>query len=177
MPFTDQANCHITRDVGEVLIVGATGYSLQKTMRNFDRGTAGCSRFFDWVIFDEASQILMPQAMLSLIHGKGNVIFLGDVCQLPPVIRSSIFKEERAREGDNVPTVAAESRCSLLDIFLRHYPPEFLNDPHRFNVAITRACRKLIVVGSKIFFEAVANSEKQLRANACFKDFFSPARN
>ncbi|NIA19426.1 MAG: AAA family ATPase, partial [Xanthomonadaceae bacterium] len=323
------------RDAGEVLlsshlIVGATGYGLQKMMRNFDRGTDGCSRFFDWVIFDEASQMLIPQAVLSLIHGKANFLFLGDVCQLPPVIRSSIFKEEMtAAEGENVSTVAAESRCSLLDILLRRYPgrsrqlevtyrmnaeicrfpsrtwygdrlhpapenararlsltgvlgnelldtiidpqkpvalvgvkhhgceqesaveadvlsrlagrlmrdygicqgqlaiisphraqnnlisralsallgdsgelpvidtverlqgaerdvilfgftcsdsdlvlAEFLNNPHRFNVAITRARRKLIVVGSKIFFEAVANSEKQLRANACFKDFF-----
>ncbi|MCW5207907.1 hypothetical protein VU11_04435 [Desulfobulbus sp. US2] len=49
---------------------------------------------------------------------------------------------------------------------------EFLNNPNRFNVAITRARHKLIVVGSETFFAAVAQSEESLRANVCFKEFF-----
>ena len=315
------------------LIVGATGYGLQALLQNDNHRDDNITRLFDWVIFDEASQILTPQALLSLIHGKGNFLFLGDVCQLPPIIRSSIFKEEVVDEAENASSVAAESRCSLLDILFRRYPhrhrqlevtyrmnaeicrfpgqtwydgrlrpaaeivrsrlsltgmlgddlldmiidpekpvvlvgvnhqgcgqesaveadilsrlagrfmrdyginkeqmaiisphraqnnviagslsellgsvndlplidtvermqgaerdvilfgftcsdpdlvlAEFLNNPNRFNVAITRARRKLIVVGSKTFFEAVANSEKQLRANACFKDFFAYCR-
>jgi superfamily I DNA and/or RNA helicase len=48
---------------------------------------------------------------------------------------------------------------------------EFLNNPNRFNVAITRARHKLIVVGSETFFTAVARNEESLRANVCFKDF------
>ncbi len=326
------------RDAREVLrspylIVGATGYGLQAMMQHYHEHDGNSPELFDWIIFDEASQLLTPQALLSLIYGKGNFLFLGDVCQLPPVIRSSIFKEERENEPEYVPSVAAESRCSLLDILLRRYPQrhrqlevtyrmnaeicrfpsrmwyggclqpavensrsrllltgvlgndlldriidpekpvvlvglnhqgceqesaeeadilsrlagrllqnygickeqiaiisphraqnnaiaralslllggvdnlpvidtverlqgaerdvilfgftcsvtdlvlaEFLNNPHRFNVAITRARRKLIVVGSKIFFEALANSEKQLLANACFKEFFQFCR-
>ena len=47
----------------------------------------------------------------------------------------------------------------------------FLNNPERFNVAITRARHKLIIVGSKTLFTAVAQNEESLRANACFKEF------
>ena len=315
------------------LIVGATGYGLRAMLGHGCTNGGSYTKFFDWVVFDEASQMLTPQAMLSLVHGKGNFIFLGDTCQLPPVIRSSIFKEERGNGSEYVPSVAAESRCSVLDILLRRYPrrhrqlevtyrmnaeicrfpsrrwyggrlqpavensrsrlsltgvlgndlfdriidpekpvvlvemnhqgcvqesaeeagllshlagrllqdygikkeqmaiisphraqnnaisralslllggvenlpvidtverlqgaerdvvlfgftcsdsdlvlSEFLNNPQRFNVAITRARQKLIVVGSKTFFETVANSEKQLQANACFKDFFEFCR-
>ncbi len=315
------------------LIVGATGYGIQAMMRHGHKGDGIFSKLFDWVIFDEASQMLTPLAMLSLMYGKGNFVFLGDVCQLPPVISSSIFKEEMVGEDQQVPSVAAESRCSVLEILLRRYPQrrrqlevtyrmnagicrfpsqtwyggrlhpaaenawarlsltgtlgndlldsiidpekpvvllgvnhrgcgqesvaeanllsrlagrfmchygiskeqiaiisphraqnnaisralslllggvgdlpvidtverlqgaerdvilfgftcsdldlvlaEFLNNPNRFNVAITRARRKLVVVGSQIFFEAVANSEKQLQANACFKEFFEYCR-
>jgi superfamily I DNA and/or RNA helicase len=49
---------------------------------------------------------------------------------------------------------------------------EFLNNPNRFNVAITRARQKLIVVGSETFFTAIAQNEESLRANVCFKEFF-----
>ena len=53
-----------------------------------------------------------------------------------------------------------------------HILSEFLNNPNRFNVAMTRARKKLIIVGSKTFFSAIAQTEKQLQANTCFKAFF-----
>jgi superfamily I DNA and/or RNA helicase len=53
---------------------------------------------------------------------------------------------------------------------------EFLNNPKRFNVAITRARKKLIVVCSEAFISAVAQNEKALVANACFKAFFEHIR-
>ncbi|MCI5143740.1 MAG: hypothetical protein D3909_18855, partial [Candidatus Electrothrix sp. ATG1] len=46
-------------------------------------------------------------------------------------------------------------------------------NPNRFNVAITRARHKLIVVGSETLFTAVAHNEESLRANVCFKEFFA----
>ncbi|MBW1637131.1 MAG: hypothetical protein JRJ68_12755, partial [Deltaproteobacteria bacterium] len=49
---------------------------------------------------------------------------------------------------------------------------EFINNPNRFNVVLTRARQKIIVVGSKLFFRSVASAEKQLQDNRCFKDFF-----
>ncbi|WLE97567.1 MAG: DEAD/DEAH box helicase [Candidatus Electrothrix communis] len=319
------------------LILGATGYGLAHLQKNKKLPT----KPFDWVIFDEASQILLPQAMLSLVHGKGNFLFLGDVHQLPPVIRSAPIKEDTINQFDHVEhqgnhendendeALESEVRRSLLTVMLHRYPqqsvfldltyrmnaeicafpsriwydsrlhpapanatarlslkgrlsnapldriidPEkpvvlvradhhgcgqesiieaeimarlahrllskyglqkeqlalisphraqnnritrrltellggsddlplvdtveriqgaerevilfgftcsdpdqvlgdFLNNPNRFNVAITRARHKLIVVGSETFFAAVAQNEENLRANVCFKEFF-----
>jgi superfamily I DNA and/or RNA helicase len=53
---------------------------------------------------------------------------------------------------------------------------EFLNNPNRFNVAITRARQKLIVVGSRTFFSTIPHTEKALKANSCFKAFFEFCR-
>ena len=47
----------------------------------------------------------------------------------------------------------------------------FLNNPNRFNVVMTRARKKLIVIGSKVFFSTIPNWEKELKNNACFKEF------
>jgi hypothetical protein len=319
------------------LILGATGYGLAHLQKNKKMST----KPFDWVIFDEASQILMPQAMLSLVHGKGNFLFLGDVHQLPPIIRSALVEKESIDDPDHVHVahqgnhendkdLESEVRRSLLTLMLHRYPQqsvfldltyrmnaeicafpsrtwydsrlrpapanaaarlslkgrlsndpldriidpekpvvlvradhhgcgqesiieaeimarlahrllskyglqkeqlalisphraqnnritrrltellgnsddlplidtveriqgaerevilfgftcsdpdqvlgEFLNNPNRFNVAITRARHKLIVVGSETFFTAVAQNEESLRANACFKEFFA----
>jgi superfamily I DNA and/or RNA helicase len=65
------------------LILGATGYGLY---RLFDSQAGHFPAFFDWIIFDEASQVVVPQALLSLVYGKGQYVFCGDVRQLPPVI-------------------------------------------------------------------------------------------
>jgi superfamily I DNA and/or RNA helicase len=58
-----------------------------------------------------------------------------------------------------------------------HMMSEFLNNPHRFNVAITRARQKLIVVGSRAFFLTIPQDEEALQANTCFKEFFQFCRN
>ena len=319
-------------NAGEVLgcpylILGATGYGLEKMLRA-QEGAAG-QKPFDWIIFDEASQLLLPQALPALIHGKENFLFLGDIRQLPPIIRSSVFTDADDTEPG---AISGEIRCSVLEILLRRYPrqcrlldvtfrmndaicrfpsetwyggllhpaqdnvasrlvlrgpaqhdflakiidpekpvvlvetdhlgcgqksmveaellagiagrlikdhgirPEdiaiisphraqnsaigaclsgllghnelpvidtvermqgaerevilfgftcsdydgifsdFLNNSNRFNVILTRTRRKLIVVGSKIFFGSVAHTEEQLRANACFKNFFTYCR-
>ena len=54
-----------------------------------------------------------------------------------------------------------------------HVMSEFLNNPNRFNVVITRARKKLIVIGSRIFFSSIPSTEKGLQNNACFKKFYA----
>jgi superfamily I DNA and/or RNA helicase len=53
-----------------------------------------------------------------------------------------------------------------------HLASPFLNNPNRFNVAITRARHKLVVVGSTAFFAQVPPDDTALRANYCFKAFY-----
>ncbi len=332
-PGKDSMQVEPCNDPGAVfgspyLLVGATGFGLYNMLQRKEE-SATPPPSFDWVIFDEASQLLVPQALLSLIHGKGNFLFLGDVRQLPPIIRSSIFKHE---QDEQETSFAAEMRCSVLEILLKRYPhqsrqldvtyrmneiicrfpsqtwydgrlypdaarrnnrlapagttdhdlltdiidpqkpvvlvgvnhqgcsqeaeeearlladiagrllrdhgveadqiailsphraqnnaiagclahlsgddkqpvidtvermqgaerdviifgftcsdpdlvfSEFINNPNRFNVVLTRARQKIIIIGSKLFFESVASTEKQLRANACFKNFFKYCR-
>ena len=65
------------------LILGATGYGFYSLFNSKDEGFPLA---LDWMIFDEASQVPVPQALLSLIYGKGNFLFLGDIHQLPPII-------------------------------------------------------------------------------------------
>ncbi|WP_020588434.1 DEAD/DEAH box helicase [Desulfobacter curvatus] len=65
------------------LILGATGYGFYSLFHSKDKGFPLA---LDWIIFDEASQIPVPQALLSLIYGRGNFLFLGDVHQLPPIV-------------------------------------------------------------------------------------------
>lgn len=68
-------------DENSSLILGATGFGIYELLegKNFPQ-------LFDWVIFDESSQVLPSYALLSLIFGKGNALFYGDTQQLPPVL-------------------------------------------------------------------------------------------
>jgi superfamily I DNA and/or RNA helicase len=50
-----------------------------------------------------------------------------------------------------------------------HLTSEFLNSPNRLNVAMTRARKKLIIVGSKAFFSMIPHTESLLAKNSCFK--------
>jgi Cdc6-like AAA superfamily ATPase len=328
-PKMQVEECQNARDLQAepYAVCGATGYGLYRMLHN--REAKGTPAPFDWVIFDEASQLLLPQALLSLIHGKGKFLFLGDVQQLPPIIRSQVHEEDTIQGED---LFATEIRSSVLEILLKRYPmpsrqlnvtyrmnsdicsfpsqtwyegllhpapaivdsrlrlspshhndltaaiidpsqpvtlvgvhhrgagqespveaellakisyrllrdhglnagqlaiitphraqnnavrsrltglwghdnlpvidtvermqgaerdvilfgftcsdpdlvfSDFLNSPNRFNVVLTRARHKLIVVGSMLFFESIARTETQLQANGCFKDFVSFCR-
>ncbi len=76
------------------LVLGATGFGLYNL---FHGETGAFSPVFDWIVFDEASQILVPQALLSLVYGQGRYLFLGDVKQLPPVVRGSTARPQQER--------------------------------------------------------------------------------
>ena len=81
------------------LILGATGFGLYQL---FDSQKGHFPAFFDWVIIDEASQVLLPQALLSLVYGKGQYIFCGDVQQLPPVVRGPQATESEAQPDRSI---------------------------------------------------------------------------
>ena len=53
-----------------------------------------------------------------------------------------------------------------------HILTDFINNPNRLNVAITRAKTKLILIGSKSFFHAIPDSENMLVKNYCFKALY-----
>ena len=301
-------------------VVGATGFGLYQM---FEGRRGIFPQVFDWVVFDEASQVLVPQALLSLLYGKGNLLFTGDVKQLPPVVlgdykegmdagfgvqrsvlsqlldacgpshgirldwtyrmnrelcafpsgmwydgalrpapgnadgrlalcgfqsedaldrvidpdkpvsllvvdhrgchqksdaeaevvaeiahrlmtrygltadRLALISPHRAQNNatadrltrlfgdadtplpliDTVERVQGAERDVILFAFTTSDPDyitsEFLSNPNRFNVAITRAKKKLIVVGSRAFFTAVPHTEDALKANRCFKAFYA----
>nr|WP_319491279.1 AAA domain-containing protein [uncultured Desulfobacter sp.] len=65
------------------LILGATGYGFYSLFNSKDKGFPLA---LDWMIFDEASQVTVPQALLSLAYARGNFLFLGDVHQLSPIV-------------------------------------------------------------------------------------------
>jgi superfamily I DNA and/or RNA helicase len=94
----------------------------------FDSQAGAFPAFFDWIILDEASQMLMPQALLSLVYGKGQYIFCGDVQQLPPVVL-----------GPQPVHEAALPAQSILAHLLTTYGPQVrvrLNTTYRLNQAL-----------------------------------------
>lgn len=74
------------------LVLGSTTFGLY---RLFDSRTGAFPPVFDWIVFDEASQILVPQAILGLAYGKGCAVFLGDTRQLPPIVLGKSSKRGR----------------------------------------------------------------------------------
>jgi superfamily I DNA and/or RNA helicase len=57
-----------------------------------------------------------------------------------------------------------------------HLESLFLNNPNRFNVAITRARHKLIVVGSTAFFGLVPHTDTGLQAHQGFLAYYHLCR-
>ena len=121
------------------LILGATGYGFYSLFNSKDKGFPLA---LDWVIFDEASQVPVPQALLSLIYGRKNFLFLGDVNQLPPIVMGRYDVMPDGNNGDRLETAGAEKepRLRLDDSILsniKHQYPAFhqvtLNITYRMN--------------------------------------------
>lgn len=304
-------------------IVGATGFGLYQL---FEGQKGDFPQVFDWIVFDEASQVLVPQSLLALLYGRGNFLFSGDVRQLPPIVlgkyeedpeypfrmqrsilshlldrygpapsvrldltyrmnaeicafpsrtwyagalhpapanararlvlkgprrndlldrvldpekpvallivdhrgchqkadleveivaqlahrligdhglgadQLALISPHRAQnsataerlgqllgdDGEDLPLIDTVERVQgaerkvIVFAFTTsdpdHLTSEFLNSPNRFNVALTRAREKLIVVGSRAFFAAIPHEEEALAANCCFKEFYEFCR-
>src|SRR5262249_29757276 len=128
------------------VILGATGFGLYQL---FDSQAGALARlrrrrasspfpaFFDWIVLDEASQMLLPQALLSLAYGKGQYIFCGDVQKLPPVVLGPQPAQERAlRPCADAVAPAALPAQSILAHLLTTYSPQArvrLNTTYRLN--------------------------------------------
>lgn len=75
--------------------------------------------YFDFVIFDEASQILPEDAAAAIIRG-GKAVIAGDANQLPPTTFFSIGNEDDLAESSEVePTEGFESLLDMAAPFLR----------------------------------------------------------
>lgn len=66
------------------LILGATGFGVYQLLE-----VKKFPKLFDWVVFDESSQLLTPYACLSLLFGKGQALFYGDTQQLSPILKGN----------------------------------------------------------------------------------------
>jgi superfamily II DNA/RNA helicase len=131
------------------LILGATGFGLYQL---FESQSGAFPAFFDWVILDEASQMLLPQALLSLVYGKGQYVFCGDVQQLPPVVLGPQPTEEEAMPGR-----------SILAHLLATYSPSArvrLNETYRLNQELCQLPSRLWYQGD--LHPAAANAGARL---------------
>jgi very-short-patch-repair endonuclease len=76
---------------------------------------AGHKQYFDFVIFDEASQVLPEDAVPAILRGK-RVVVAGDNKQLPPTTFFAASEEEEYAADEEVG--AAEGFESLLDMMI-----------------------------------------------------------
>lgn len=141
------------------LILGATGYGLYQL---FNSRQGEFPRAFDWVVFDEASQILIPHALLGLIYGRGNFLFIGDEKQLPPIVLGN-YEPDTA----TAPQMTTVHR-SILARILELYGPDLhvrLDETYRMN-------RELCRFPSKTWYDGALRSAP---ANAGARLVLTPA--
>lgn len=75
-------------------------------------------RYFDYVIFDEASQVLPEDAICSVLRGN-RLVVAGDPNQLPP---TSFFADGIVEEEEDAPTAGYESLLDQMSAFVDHWP-------------------------------------------------------
>ncbi|MBN1921165.1 MAG: AAA family ATPase, partial [Anaerolineae bacterium] len=78
---------------------------------------------FDTIVFDEASQITLPLAIMGMLAGK-RYIFIGDERQLPPVV---------AHQQTDLPL----ARTSIFGALVGHSYKTMLTDTYRMNDVLT----------------------------------------
>lgn len=154
------------------VILGATVFGIHSLFKG--RSDAS-TRVFDWIIFDEASQIQVPQALLGLAHGRGRAIFLGDVKQLPPIVLgnhpSGEFKKplplSGLEEGRVLPADSSEGvEASILSQLMIRYGREHrvrLLETYRMNADICAFPSTMWYDGE--LFPASGNARSRLLLN------------
>lgn len=83
-------------------------------------------RYFDVVMFDEASQVLPEDAVPAILRGS-RVVVAGDRHQLPPTMFfvSGDDSEDEAVDAEPLPTEGFESLLDLMSAFLTPWPLEW----------------------------------------------------
>jgi DNA replication ATP-dependent helicase Dna2 len=88
-------------------VIGATPFALQtRRLENVE---------FDVVLFDEASQITLPLAIMGMLAGS-KYVFIGDENQLPPV---TVFSDPEAAQKSIFAFLAGRGNETLLDVTYR----------------------------------------------------------
>ncbi|NOX32933.1 MAG: Lhr-like helicase, partial [Deltaproteobacteria bacterium] len=129
LEFSDYADDVLGRSR---VIIGATGYGLYHLFKGRNKQFPPA---LDWVIFDEASQVPVPQALLALVYGRGNFLFLGDVNQLPPIVKGNYESVKKDVAGDATPDLNRSVLANLLDRYPESRHKE-LNITFRMNKSI-----------------------------------------
>lgn len=78
----------------------------------------GGTKYFDYVIFDEASQVLPEDAIPAILRG-GMTVVAGDRNQLPPTTFFAAGDDEDIGEKEAAPAEGYESLLDLMNSFLR----------------------------------------------------------
>lgn len=94
-------------DLSTGYIIGATPFALQtQRLANVE---------FDVVLFDEASQVTLPLAIMGMLAGN-KYVFIGDENQLPPV---TVFSEQEATRTSIFAYLAGRGNETMLNITYR----------------------------------------------------------
>ena len=94
-------------DLSGGYVVGATPFALQsQRLANVE---------FDVVLFDEASQVTLPLAIMGMLAGS-KYIFIGDENQLPPV---TVFSQKQAGQTSIFAYLAGRGNETMLNVTYR----------------------------------------------------------
>jgi len=94
-------------DLNGGYVVGATPFALQtQRLANVE---------FDVILFDEASQVTLPLAIMGMLAGN-KYVFIGDENQLPPV---TVFAEQQAAQTSIFAYLAGRGNETMLNITYR----------------------------------------------------------
>jgi superfamily II DNA/RNA helicase len=138
------------------LILGATGYGVYQLLEN-----KNFPQLFDWVVFDESSQVLAPYALLSLIFGKGQALFYGDTQQMSPVLKGNY-------ENTSFPPL------SILKELISRYSAQNrlrLNETYRMNSDICKFASELWYDGELQSVVAEKDQILELPNYPLFRDY------
>ncbi len=107
VPNFDQFSFSRFGEINGGYVIGATPFALQSSrLANVE---------FDVVLFDEASQITLPLAIMGMLAGS-KYIFIGDENQLPPVVA---FSAEDAAQTSIFAYLAGRGNETMLNITYR----------------------------------------------------------